>query len=117
MADLSASSARLLTPRQAQILDLICAGATYRQVGHILHISPNTVKARCRQAYARLGARNTDAAAAAWGKSKPAWSAARQRQAEEARSRRICPDCGEQKGTTAQRCRRCTDARRRGGRP
>jgi DNA-binding CsgD family transcriptional regulator len=54
-----------LTPRQVQVLRLVAAGRTNRQIGQELFISPRTVDRHVSDIFRRLGVRSR-AAAAAW---------------------------------------------------
>ncbi|MGW8180786.1 MAG: response regulator transcription factor, partial [bacterium] len=44
-----------LTPRQVEILDLIGRGLSNRDIGEVLGISINTVKAHAKNIYGKLG--------------------------------------------------------------
>ena len=65
----SANSERLdrvfleCTPRQRQVLDLLCRGTPNKVIAHELQISENTVKAHLRQIMKRLNVRNRTEAA------------------------------------------------------
>jgi LuxR family maltose regulon positive regulatory protein len=55
-----------LTPREREVLVLLIAGLTNREIGTKLVISPETVKKHTRNIYGKLGVRNrTEAAEAA----------------------------------------------------
>jgi DNA-binding NarL/FixJ family response regulator len=45
----------VLTPRERQILDLICTGASYRDVGVALGITLGTVQTHIKNVYGKLG--------------------------------------------------------------
>ena len=49
--------ARPLTPREAEVLSLLAAGCTTREVASALVISPSTVERHITQLYAKIGAR------------------------------------------------------------
>lgn len=55
-----------LTPREAEILELIAAGLTNRQIARRLVISEKTVKNHAHQIYKRLGADGREHAAERW---------------------------------------------------
>ena len=48
----------LLTGRERQVLDLIAAGSTNREIADALYLSPHTVKEHTSVLYRKLGARN-----------------------------------------------------------
>jgi two-component system response regulator DesR len=50
--------AGLLTDREREVLDLIAAGATNREIAARLHLSPHTVKEHTSALYRKLRARN-----------------------------------------------------------
>jgi len=56
----------VLTAREAQVLDLVAAGASNRDVANALFISESTVKVHLRHAYEKLGARSRADAVALW---------------------------------------------------
>ena len=56
----------MLTAREAQVLDLVAAGASNRDVANALFISESTVKVHLRHAYEKLGARSRADAVALW---------------------------------------------------
>jgi len=45
----------VLTPRERQILDLICTGASYRDIGAALGITLGTVQTHIKNVYGKLG--------------------------------------------------------------
>ena len=47
-----------LTERERQVVELLCTGVSYRQVGEQLGISPETVKSHAHRALTRLGLRS-----------------------------------------------------------
>lgn len=47
-----------LTPREREVLALLVAGATNREIAALLHLSPHTVKDHVSALYRKLGARN-----------------------------------------------------------
>lgn len=53
-----------LSLRQAQVLRLASTGLTNREIGHIMHLSAETVKSHLREAMRRLGVHNRLGAAA-----------------------------------------------------
>ena len=55
-----------LTPRQQQILSLVCLGHTNQQIASDLGLSVNTVKTYMRSTLQVLGVPNRAAAAALW---------------------------------------------------
>jgi two-component system response regulator DesR len=50
--------ASLLTEREREVLDLIAAGSTNREIAGQLYLSPHTVKEHTSALYRKLGARN-----------------------------------------------------------
>jgi NarL family two-component system response regulator LiaR len=46
-----------LTPRELEILELIAAGLSNREIAERLHVSENTVKTHSRRVFDKLGAR------------------------------------------------------------
>jgi DNA-binding NarL/FixJ family response regulator len=50
--------APLLSEREREVLDLIAAGSTNREIAQRLHLSPHTVKEHTSALYRKLGARN-----------------------------------------------------------
>ena len=50
--------APLLTEREREVLDLIAAGSTNREIAERLYLSPHTVKEHTSALYRKLGARN-----------------------------------------------------------
>ena len=50
--------APLLTEREREVLDLIAAGSTNREIAQRLYLSPHTVKEHTSELYRKLGARN-----------------------------------------------------------
>lgn len=61
-----------LTAREAEILDLIAAGLTNRQIARRLVIAEKTVKNHAHQIYKRLGAAGREHAIARWRELRPA---------------------------------------------
>jgi DNA-binding CsgD family transcriptional regulator len=55
---------RVITDRQAEILELAAQGLSRRQIAERLVVSPSTVKTHFENSYARLGVRNRAAAVA-----------------------------------------------------
>lgn len=55
-----------LTPREAEVLDLISKGYGDREIAHRLGISPHTVKGHADAALRKLGARNRPDAVRLW---------------------------------------------------
>ena len=47
-----------LSPREREVLDLIATGATNREIGATLHLSPYTVKEHASSVYRKLDVRN-----------------------------------------------------------
>jgi two-component system response regulator DesR len=47
-----------LSPREREVLDLIAAGSTNREIAAALHLSPHTIKEHTSSLYRKLGARN-----------------------------------------------------------
>jgi two-component system response regulator DesR len=57
-----------LTPREAQVLQLLATGATNREIAGELHLSTDAIKKHTSAVYRKLGVRNrTEAAALAPG--------------------------------------------------
>ncbi len=54
----SDGEAALLTPREREVLDLIAAGLTNREIAAALHLSPHTIHEHTSSLYRKLGARN-----------------------------------------------------------
>jgi DNA-binding NarL/FixJ family response regulator len=52
------SSSTPLSPREREVLELIAAGGTNREVAASLHLSPHTVKDLTSSLYRKLGAKN-----------------------------------------------------------
>jgi len=50
--------APLLSPREREVLDLVAAGSTNREIAERLFLSPHTVKEHTSSLYRKLGARN-----------------------------------------------------------
>jgi two-component system response regulator DesR len=48
----------LLTEREREVLDLIAAGSTNKEIAEALFLSPHTVKEHTSALYRKLGARN-----------------------------------------------------------
>jgi DNA-binding CsgD family transcriptional regulator len=44
-----------LTPREREILDLICSGASYSDIGSALGIALGTVQSHVKNVYGKLG--------------------------------------------------------------
>jgi DNA-binding NarL/FixJ family response regulator len=55
-----------VSPREADVLDLLCHGLTDRQIGTRLGISPRTVDKHLEHAYVKLGVRCRVQAATRW---------------------------------------------------
>ena len=55
-ADLAKVSALGITPRELEILELIAAGLSNREIGERVHVSENTVKTHSSRIFAKLGA-------------------------------------------------------------
>jgi two-component system, LuxR family, response regulator FixJ len=51
--------AHLLTPREREVLALVTAGGSNKQIGRRLRISPRTVEVHRARIMDKLGARNT----------------------------------------------------------
>lgn len=47
-----------LTSREQEILDLVAAGSTNREIADLVHLSPHTVKEHVSSLYRKLGVRN-----------------------------------------------------------
>jgi DNA-binding NarL/FixJ family response regulator len=47
-----------LTPREREVLDLVCTGASYREVGQALGISLGTIQTHIKSIYGKLGVAN-----------------------------------------------------------
>ena len=54
----SDGDAALLSPREREVLDLIAAGSTNREIAAALHLSPHTIHEHTSSLYRKLGARN-----------------------------------------------------------
>lgn len=54
-----------LTPREQEVLELMCRGHQRKQIASMLHIRPATVGKICEKMYARLGVRTEREAIAA----------------------------------------------------
>ena len=54
-----------LTPREQQILELLCRGYQRKQIATMLHIKPGTVAKTCGTLYAQLGVNSERGAIAA----------------------------------------------------
>ena len=54
----SGQPATLLSPRERDVLDLIAAGSTNREIAEALYLSPHTVKEHTSALYRKLQARN-----------------------------------------------------------
>jgi two-component system response regulator DesR len=52
------STRRILTPRELEVLELICTGATNREIAAHLTLSTNTVKEHASALYRKVSARN-----------------------------------------------------------
>jgi len=48
----------LLTPREREVLEGVCAGAASKEIGRILNISPRTVEVHRARIMHKIGARN-----------------------------------------------------------
>jgi DNA-binding CsgD family transcriptional regulator len=46
-----------ITPRELEILELVAAGLSNREIADRLHVSENTVKTHCSRAFDKLGAK------------------------------------------------------------
>jgi DNA-binding CsgD family transcriptional regulator len=57
----------IVSPREADVLDLLCRGLTDRQIATRLGISPRTVDKHLEHAYVKLGVRCRVQAATRWG--------------------------------------------------
>ncbi len=57
-APTSEQPAPLLSEREREVLDLIAAGSTNREIASTLYLSPHTVKEHTSALYRKLGARN-----------------------------------------------------------
>jgi DNA-binding NarL/FixJ family response regulator len=57
-APTSQQPAPLLSEREREVLDLIAAGSTNREIASALYLSPHTVKEHTSALYRKLGARN-----------------------------------------------------------
>ncbi len=53
-----------LSPRELEVLDLVCAGLSNREISHRLHISVGTVKTHVHHIYGKLAVRNRTEAVA-----------------------------------------------------
>ncbi|MHB8531870.1 MAG: response regulator transcription factor [Solirubrobacteraceae bacterium] len=65
-----------LSPREREVLELVAAGETNREIAAALHLSPHTVKDLTSSVYRKLGAKNrADAVRRAerWGLSSADW--------------------------------------------
>lgn len=47
-----------LTPRERQVLDLVCTGASYQEIGHALGVSLGTIQTHIKSIYTKLGVAN-----------------------------------------------------------
>jgi DNA-binding NarL/FixJ family response regulator len=54
----SDGAAVVLSPREREVLDLIAAGSTNREIADALHLSPHTIHEHTSSLYRKLGARN-----------------------------------------------------------
>jgi len=50
-----APPATALTPREREVLDLVCTGASYREIGCALGVSLGTIQTHIKSIYAKLG--------------------------------------------------------------
>ena len=57
-APTSQQPAPLLSEREREVLDLVAAGSTNREIAQALFLSPHTVKEHTSALYRKLGARN-----------------------------------------------------------
>jgi DNA-binding NarL/FixJ family response regulator len=57
-APTSEQPAPLLSEREREVLDLVAAGSTNREIAQVLFLSPHTVKEHTSALYRKLGARN-----------------------------------------------------------
>jgi two-component system response regulator DesR len=57
-APTSEQPAPLLSEREREVLDLVAAGSTNREIAQALFLSPHTVKEHTSALYRKLGARN-----------------------------------------------------------
>lgn len=61
---------KLLTPKQREVMDLVCRGKTLQEAGMILGLNVNTVKSRWEQVRKRLDAHKDTLAVARYLESK-----------------------------------------------
>ena len=62
----AAAQARTLTPRQGQIMHLVCEDLQDKEIGERLHCSRFTVRAHLVMIFQRLGVKGRVGAALAW---------------------------------------------------
>jgi DNA-binding NarL/FixJ family response regulator len=55
-----------LTTREKEVLRRLSEGLTYKEIGHELKISMNTVRTHLKQIYRKLGVRSGTAAVVKW---------------------------------------------------
>jgi DNA-binding NarL/FixJ family response regulator len=60
-----------VTPRQAEILTLLAAGLSDKEIATRLRVSPRTVQAHLDRLYLQFGFHKRAAAAAAWLRTRP----------------------------------------------
>lgn len=53
-----------LTPRQTEVLSLVCDGRSYKAIAHEMGLSERTVEQHAAEAYRRIGVRTRFEAAA-----------------------------------------------------
>ena len=63
LGGLNDQAVELLSPREREIIRLICNGATRKECAQLLNLSPNTVADYSKSAYRKLGVRNRAEAA------------------------------------------------------
>jgi DNA-binding CsgD family transcriptional regulator len=120
----------MLTRHQGLVLDLLCAGKTYAEIGALLGIAESTAKDHLRHICDRLGVANKYAAAYKWATLRPAWERACQADIIARRPERRtvprrtaplprhapCPRCGQRMSWRSLRCRACFRADLQAGR-
>ncbi len=55
-----------LTPRESEVIELVCRGLSNEEIGRELYVSMNTIKTYTRAAYRKMGV-DTRARAVIWG--------------------------------------------------